>query len=55
MKKVPDQSCIAETNDEKYEYLIATRGNDYILVSFNPLSLYSVGVIPIFCLKHLLK
>lgn len=31
-ERMPDQSCIADENGEKYERLIATRGNDYMLV-----------------------
>lgn len=31
-ERVPDQSCIAGENGTKYERLIATRGNDYMLI-----------------------
>ena len=31
-ERVADQSCIAGNNGTKYERLIATRGNDYMLV-----------------------
>lgn len=31
-ERVADQSCIADNNGTKYERLIATRGNDYMLV-----------------------
>ncbi len=30
--RVPDQSLIAEKNGEKYEYQVATRGKDYVMV-----------------------
>lgn len=32
MERVPDQSVIAGENGERYDRLIATRGNDYLLV-----------------------
>lgn len=31
-ERIPDQSIIADTNGKQYERVIATRGNDYILV-----------------------
>jgi hypothetical protein len=30
--RIPDQSVIAGTNGEKYDHLVATRGNDYVMV-----------------------